>query len=322
MVNGWHRFHSAMDNTKHIGFTRNGRAIRFANRANRPYEQCYNFVKIDPLNIDFAEDDQTAIIDLPSTVKSSKHRSVSHQYQTSTKSAIPKRHANFNNNNNNSNNKNINRANFNTNHNLKNKNNFDNTTMIHTHRHRHQHQQHHHQNQHSQHTNHSYRHSSHNSTSLNSNITNIDQRKKNSTNNHKKQNILRKQPMANNRQINSNHQQTLQRSLKRTSSGLSSPPRTTTSTTTIPPTNIYQYSDDNHFLDFPKVHKSYRSDDYSNDEYNKWLDYTTVTKKIGTLNTKKVTIQNSGVATKLRHSKHLRRKNHLITNQSDLLFPN
>lgn len=47
MVNGWHRFHSATDDTKHIGFTRNGRAIRFHNRTTRPYENCYNFVKID-----------------------------------------------------------------------------------------------------------------------------------------------------------------------------------------------------------------------------------------------------------------------------------
>lgn len=59
MVNGWHRFHSVMDNTKHIGFTRNGRAIRFANRPNRPYEQCYNFVKFDRSNIEETAVEQT-----------------------------------------------------------------------------------------------------------------------------------------------------------------------------------------------------------------------------------------------------------------------
>lgn len=48
MVNGWNRFHSATDDTKHIGFTRNGRAIRFFNRTTRPYENCYNFQKTKP----------------------------------------------------------------------------------------------------------------------------------------------------------------------------------------------------------------------------------------------------------------------------------
>lgn len=62
MVNGWHRFHSATDDTKHIGFTRNGRAIRFHNRTTRPYENCYNFVKIDRSNINFTTDKSTTAI--------------------------------------------------------------------------------------------------------------------------------------------------------------------------------------------------------------------------------------------------------------------
>lgn len=159
MVNGWHRFHSAMDDTKHIGFTRNGRAIRFVNRPNRPYENCYNFVK-DRANIDLM-DDQTAINDVSSTMKMmpsdtvtpSVRKSVSVELvpppppspspppkvPASRKSLIPKRHINSNinpnnaNNENKFNNKNTNNNklnNYNTNHSTNNITNSNNNHNI------------------------------------------------------------------------------------------------------------------------------------------------------------------------------------------------
>lgn len=147
MVNGWHRFHSAMDDTKHIGFTRNGRAIRFVNRPNRPYENCYNFVK-DRANIDLM-DDQTAINDVSSTMKTampsdaaatpSLRKSITMQLPPSKatpsrKSLIPKRHINSNINPKIANNENrfSNSKNNNNNYNISNTNNVKiNITNIH-----------------------------------------------------------------------------------------------------------------------------------------------------------------------------------------------
>lgn len=74
MVNGWFRFYSASDDTKHIGFTRNGRAIRFHNRTTRPYENCFNFVKY-PSDTKFAMEKSTTTI-LPTKKLTKPHSQI------------------------------------------------------------------------------------------------------------------------------------------------------------------------------------------------------------------------------------------------------
>lgn len=74
MVNGWFRFYSASDDTKHIGFTRNGRAIRFHNRTTRPYENCFNFVKY-PSDTKFGIEKSTTAI-LPTKKPTKLHSQI------------------------------------------------------------------------------------------------------------------------------------------------------------------------------------------------------------------------------------------------------
>lgn len=64
MAEGWHRFHSASDDTKRIGFTKNGRSIRFHNRTVPPDEYCYSLfeTKIGTSNYNSTTDKSTTTI--------------------------------------------------------------------------------------------------------------------------------------------------------------------------------------------------------------------------------------------------------------------
>lgn len=145
MVNGWHRFHSAMDDTKHIGFTKNGRAIRFATkRPHRTYENCYNLYKTDQFQNDQDAPNDSSSFSSPASVPESALEQSKTLTLTSLTlsplplgngktspsdriSNIPKRHIHLNMN---ANNKNKNRRNNNNNNN---NNNYNaNNTNINT----------------------------------------------------------------------------------------------------------------------------------------------------------------------------------------------
>lgn len=293
MVNGWHRFHSAMDNTKHIGFTRNGRAIRFANRPNRPYEQCYNFVKFDRTNIEETTVKRTTIASIIETSPTPN------AFNVTTPTAKTRK----------------------ANEMIKNSNKKQKN-----HAHRHHHQQYPHHPRHQHHTTTTTTTTTTTSTTTQATTTktttttpapqtSLAVKPVSAASSNGKKHGFRKQKKQRNRPVT-------QRSSLASKEPLPSAPRPLPLTT---PRNPFhrRLSDTtqrrNESATEPNAIKKQKPndlDDYSNDEYNKLADYVTK-KSIFTRGVnKKVTnpIGHAELPVKLRHahSRHNRQRNHLL----------
>lgn len=67
LTGGFHRYYSAQDKTKFIGFAKNGRPINFMNTKRKPDEKCYNLFKepVQPIT----KNENNNLVDISSNIK-------------------------------------------------------------------------------------------------------------------------------------------------------------------------------------------------------------------------------------------------------------